>query len=938
MLYLSVKSRIRNMVSCGFWGGVMPSNNRSTVLSACVTAAIGTFASAQLFAQENEEPQENDEAIEEVVVVGIRASLQDSLNIKRLAPNIVDAISAEDIGKFPDQNLAESMQRIPGVQISRDNGEGRNVTVRGLAPDFTKVTMNGRTIATSDRVDAGSNRSFDFKILPSDFIGAVEVYKTPMADLEEGALSATVNVRTQRPLDLAERAFVVTASAIDESNTDDITPDLTVLYSDKFANDTFGITAGAHYDERNVESQGFSAFGMQAWVEGNTGIDYNMDGDTEDEYRGLHLNQLVANPQDRERSTAMLNLQWQPDDATNVWLETLYSEFHSEGPTPGLALRFGNHSGPVTAFSSVPDTTYGSDGLVDYIEMTDVLINPDMRFVDLDNEFTTSALGASRRFGDWLVEAEWSYSKEEALQDTLGFVAWASADVFYDTRENGFGALPVDGFTSGAAPSSYYITNINGNYNNPSSGENSDFRVDVDRDMDFTLGAVGISSIEFGTKYSDRSKFAQWNNVDVSGAALEQLLGAPTIPDAIQPGWGGIDSAGWMTDLTFDNFLSGFDGRPSNVFSGAWPDIRLLDEADILAAGTFTVSDSLTIDVKEETLAGYFKVNFEAEGGEFSGNLGVRYVSTDQASFGNVPDLTSIRYNPSSVQTTVDSTPSYYERSYDEWLPSFNLRYNATDDLIVRFAAARVMSRPDLTILSPSTNIDIQTGSISAQNPDVDPYFADQIDLSLEWYMSNGGVLAIAPFAKFIDSFIVAATNETQITYFNEQTSQDETITALVSQPDNGTGSDMYGFEVNWIQPLDFVVDGMGFIYNTTIVQASDIQFAEDGAALPLPGLSRLSYNAIAYYENEKFGARLAYNYRDGFVEVSNTNFNNAIEVDPYYQMDFAANYSINDNLSLRLEALNITDSVLTKNNGIGIVRFVQDVGRRITFGLHARF
>ena len=145
--------------------------------------------------------------------------------------------------------------------------------------------------------------------------------------------------------------------------------------------------------------------------------------------------------------------------------------------------------------------------------MSDVLINPDMRFVDLEDEFITSALGASHRFGDWLVEAEWSYSEEEALQDSLGFVAWASADVFYDTRQSGWGALPVDGFSSGAAPSSYYITDINGNYNNPSSGENSDLRIDVDRDVDWNLGTVGISSIEFGAKYSDRQKFAQWNNV-----------------------------------------------------------------------------------------------------------------------------------------------------------------------------------------------------------------------------------------------------------------------------------------------------------------------------------------------------------------------------------------------------------------------------------------
>ena len=147
--------------------------------------------------------------------------------------------------------------------------------------------------------------------------------------------------------------------------------------------------------------------------------------------------------------------------------------------------------------------------------------------------------------------------------------------------------------------------------------------------------------------------------------------------------------------------------------------------------------------------------------------------TTDQASFGNIPDLTSDSLQPCRrCRRQSTRRLRYYDRSYDEWLPSFNLRYDISDEVIVRFGAARVMSRPDLTILSPSTNINIQTASVSAQNPQVNPYLADQIDLSLEWYIGNGGVLAIAPFVKYIDSFIVAATNETELTYLNELTGQ----------------------------------------------------------------------------------------------------------------------------------------------------------------------
>ncbi len=759
-----------------------------------------------------------------------------------------------------------------------------------------------------------------------------------MADMEEGALSATVNVRTPRPLDIPERTIVGNISAMYEDNSGESTPDLTFLYSDVFANGTFGLTVGAHYDERTVESHGFSAFGLQEWVEVGTNVDYNMDGDLDDTFRGLHLNQLVAGPEERERSSVMVNLQWQPNEDTDIWLETFYSEFQSDGIGPGLALRFGNHFGPTTAFSAVPDTTYGSDGIVEYIEMTDVLINPDMRNFKIDEDFITAALGAARQFGDWTVEAELSYSKNEALSSSLGFVAWATADVFYDTRAKGFGALPVDGFSSGD-PSTFYITNLNGNYKTPSSGENTDFRVDIDKELSGGNGGFGATSIEFGAKYSDRNKMSEWNNVDVSGAALSQLLGGPIVPDTPLPGFNGVDASQWMTEQRFTNFLSGFDGRASNEFSGLWPDVRLLNTADILAASGPPVNNAgLTVDVSEVTLAAYAKLNFEADDGRLSGNFGLRYVSTDQESFGNISDLSTIRYNPATVQTTVDTTPGFFERSYNELLPSLNIRYQVSDEVVARFGAARVMSRPDLAILSPSTSINIQTAFVSAQNPGVNPFLADQLDVSLEWYMGNGGVLAIAPFAKFIESFIVSANNDTTLTYFNEVTLQNETIDAIVAQPDNGVGSDMYGVEINWMQPLDFFVDGLGTIFNTTIVQASDIQFAEGGAVLPLPGLSEVSYNAIVYYENDRFGARLAYNYRDGFIETSNTNFNNAIEVDAYNQLDFSANFLLTDNVSLRLEAININDSVLTKNNGIGVLRFVEDVGRRVTFGLHAKF
>jgi iron complex outermembrane receptor protein len=259
--------------------------------------------------------------------------------------------------------------------------------------------------------------------------------------------------------------------------------------------------------------------------------------------------------------------------------------------------------------------------------------------------------------------------------------------------------------------------------------------------------------------------------------------------------------------------------------------------------------------------------------------------------------------------------------------------------MLLRFGAARVMSRPSLDILSPATTIDINIGAITSSNPNVDPYLADQLDFTYEWYFEDGGMFSVSPFVKMIKSFVVSATIQEPVTYTDVGSGQTTTTTLTRFLPANGKGSDLKGIEFNYQQPLDMLIEGLGFTANYTMVNADKIQDSEDGPLLPLKGLSKTSYNLVAYYENDTFGARLAYNYRDGFINNNGEDyFGDGDLTDDYSQLDFSASYNVTENVSIDFEALNITEEVIVKLNSLGFNRGLEDVGSRFTLGVRASF
>ncbi|MDO6693124.1 TonB-dependent receptor [Aliiglaciecola sp. 3_MG-2023] len=875
--------------------------------------------------------------VEVIQVAGIRGSLEKATEVKRSLDVVADVISAEDIGKFPDQNLAESLQRVSGVQISRNRGEGSDVTIRGLSPDFTRVKFNGRTLPS-----ATGGRSFDFTILPSDFVSALEVYKTPSADMEEGALSATINVRTPRPLSAGETSLVTSVKAVYEDNSGDTNPDVSALYTFVNEDKSFGLTLGAHYDSRSVESHIYEAFGLEPGSEGSRAptstLDYNLDGDTNDSFRFNHATNFSQLTEDRERTTLLATLQFRPTADTDIWLETMYSEFDVAGAMPLNSFRWTNVLGSVVD-SSITTDTLGSDGLIERLEIAGVDNRNNARTTDSNDKLTSFSLGTKHTIDEnWVIEAELSYAKSENKISTLSHEVIGRANAYYDFS-NDYDGLPELGYTDGYDPlngSSFRSLGFNGSFDQPTEDTSTDFRIDVDHVVDWK---IGIYSVEFGAKYSAREKYNGFRSIGVSSEVLAGLLGETY--DADIEG-GSFDAGDYMTAYNPSDFFDGYGG--STTYPTQWlsSDVGLLLDAvplsTLVANGTLTEGGASEINVKEDVIAAYAKFNFEGMDDRLTGNFGIRIVSTDQESDGNIPDFSTIRFDQGGAETFVDTSESSVSRSYTEVLPSLNLKYELTDDVVLRFGAARVMSRPDLTVLSPATTINVNVRTINSSNPDVDPFLADQLDFSVEWYFEDGGMFSVAPFVKFIDSFVVSSTNQEEVTYSDLDGSNSVTTTFTRFLPDNGKGSDLTGIEFNWQQPLDVIIEGLGFSANYTIVDADEIQASEDGPLLTLDGLSETSYNLVAYYENDTFGARFAYNYRDEFVNNGTNYFGDGSFTGDYSQLDFSASYNVTENVSIDFEALNITDEVLVQTNSLGINRGLEDVGKRFTLGVRAKF
>ena len=719
--------------------------------------------------------------IEEVVVVGIRQSLRRSMDVKRTRDGVVDAITAEDIGDFPDSNLAESLQRITGVSIDRERGEGARVTVRGFGPDFNLVLLNGRQMPTT----SGLGRSFDFGDLASEGIAAVEVYKSGQANVPTGGIGSTINIRTTRPLESPGMKFTAAVSGLHDTSTEegsDITPEVSALFSNTFAEDTVGIALSAVRQERN---NGANTASVGGWRTFDGEVNNCWCGVGRSEWGGIppegDPNQqnrpgpgdLYSVPQsigyelaeyDRVRTNGQLTLQWQPAETLVATLDYTYSELELERTYSNLSAWF-NFGGQETMWTDGPQasplvyaensfnsdysmgagqdawkTRNGSTGLNLMWDVTEVFT------LEFDYHDSTAKRRPDSPFGD------------SALLSTAAFSRNKTTGYFGED-------LPVLELALGdpLSPDDMIVTG--------SVFTNNYSKMGIEQGElggTFTFDAGFVESIDFGvqlTEVNNRSAGSvvqrdAWGGVTQPGA-IADLLTPASAEDAFDEVPGGDDARRQVDFYTFD--MAEVIARTESLMaSGEAVTFALADMGDcgtgLCTSSRFT-SDRRTT---EESVAAYAQVNLGAELGPVFVDLrlGLRYEQTDITSEALSPAYTMINWVAGNELTAVQGAPDFteLEGDYDMWLPNADLKIEFTDSLVGRFSFSETMTRPNYGDIQGGQTINsllrIDGGTGNRGNPNLLPFESTNFDASLEFYYGIDSYVAVGYFHKDVKNFI----------------------------------------------------------------------------------------------------------------------------------------------------------------------------------------
>jgi len=885
-------------------------------------------------------------AVTEVVVTGFRNSLAKALELKRTSTGVVDSILAEDIAKFPDNNLAESIQRIPGVAISRDQGEGRALSVRGLGPDFTRVRINGMEAQASTDGYSGANRGrgFDFNVFASELFNRIDVRKTPSADVEEGSLGATVDLTTGHPFDYKGFKLAASAQAGYNDQTGKTRPRMALLVSNTFADDKLGALFSVAYSKTAVDFQQSSSGlwnqgnGDGGWCRPTTGTGGICDVPAADFAKATSIYNLASAPTTyyprfmryvqglgkTERLGLTGSLQWAPDDDTKITLDGLFSRYkvsRDDWPLEAIGFSRGASQGGKPEML-VRDMILDGANTMQY----GLFDNVDMRSEHNRDEFSTD-------FGQWTLTGEHKFSDKFSLDGVVGY-SYSDFDNFNDISTQ-IDRFNVDGYSIDIRPKGQYLPAINYGFNvtDPSlwyfgptvtqPGGTGPTGPEIRLRPNYTDNKY--KTVQLNGKYAFNDGLtvragANWKQYDFSAQSYRFALGEANFP--------AIPTGSTIQSLTEQFCGLGKLGVPSPTPT-CWttPNIEAYQAAYNIYGNTGRTALSQTVasvrgenrSVKEEDKTGYVMANFDQEVGTWRvrGDVGVRYVETNQTSnfYTNVPTTVNAA---GYVMTTV-------KRTYTDTLPSMNLVLEPTDKLQVRFSAAKVMARPALGNLAAATSVSVAGGSrsVSTGNANLDPYRAKSADFSIEWYPKSGTILSAGFFYKKISTYVQTITTVAPYSSTGLPVSlldgtgvnanDDFSITNVINTP----GGPLKGFELNYQQPLDFLPDafrGFGVLMNYTYVDSSIDYFATTAAGAakinaPLLNLSKNAANATLYYERGKVQARVSVNYRDKYLTAVPGRYNQDVQGNLATTFfDGSASYKITDQLSVSVDALNLTN------------------------------
>lgn len=842
--------------------------------SALLLGSISTLAlSSSVMAQED------GALMEEIEVTGIRGALKQGLDTKRFSDSVMDSVSAEDVGKFPDKNIGDALQRIPGVTVDRAWGEVSGVTIRGTAPQHSIVLLNGQNVASVGWFDRGGiNRSFNFENLSSEQVAGMDIYKSTEANINEGAIGGTVNLRTRKPLELDAWSIFGSIEGAKNSNGDDWTPSYSGLVSWKNDAETFGALVAHSYEEINVIRQGLESLGGP------------VDGQATDS----NGNSLVTPwgmgsalfDETRERTSSQITLQFAPTDALSFALD--YMNFGSENThTNSNLFAIPSRNGVVDANSvrtngaganyfgqlSAVDTAPGGSAVP-------LFNNTVYREPTMDTDIINLSMDLE---GDgWSTDIVIGQSKATSRTDQSS-TWWGNVD---DPSRTGYsydfsGPLQVKpDFAADLNNHSIQtlhteMTLVEHKRDNTVDYAQADFNIEAD------LGV--INSFDLGVKYQSQEFKNQSDNRNVDLA---------TIPTFTMADFNGGQISGLHGEEGKANTLTSFaavDGKDVLDYAKAHP-------TELVISGQYSIEEDIT--------SAYVKANFEGE--SYRGNIGLRLVDTEVLSKGSIDDM-----------------PAQGKKEYTNFLPSANLAYDLSDELILRFAAGSTIARPDYDAMQMAKTIQVNEGTATIGSPDLDPYRSDNYDIGLEWYFNDASLLGATLFKKNISDYIETTTAVESLAGCG--------TSCRVTRSRNVGSAEVSGVELQFQQDFG---NGFGVTANYTYTDSQVKNAAGETSALQ--GVSQNSYNLSAYFENDLISARLAYNARDEFIApASASNYVN----DPYDQVDASLIWHATENFDVSFEAVNIfNETTITENTDTDTTQNVFEYGSRYYVGASFKF
>ncbi|MCJ8191594.1 TonB-dependent receptor [Sphingomicrobium aestuariivivum] len=923
---------------------------KTTMFRGAVTVsalAMGTMLAQPAFAQDVStdedanavtgpsdvaQADEETELGEQIVITGIRASLENSVAAKKANTSIVEVVSAEDIGKLPDVSIAETLSRLPGLATQRLDGRANVVSIRGLAPDFTTTLLNGR-----EQVSANNNRGVELDQYPAELINGAVVYKTPDASLIGQALGGTIDMRTIRPLSHGKQTFVI-GGRLELNDLGEINPDISnkgyranASYVGQFADGTLGIAIGGSLMSSPTAEERVQIWGYPTNGNGNYVI-------------GGIKPYIKSNKLDR--AGLMGVVEYEPNDQLHVTLDGYWSQFKDNQRLRGLEVPLAWSGASLRDDYVVdPETNLITDGTFDGVE---VVGRND--FVDRDSEIFAGGINFQYEVSDGLmIEADAGYSTLDKTE--------RNAEIYFGTgRGSGVGAVDsfafsfdedyIPQFTTGldyADTSEVFLTAPLSWCGRPGfPGDCQDGFINAPEVEDDLMSlrlqatkAVGANdSFRLGANFSERTKKLVDQGFVLTNKAYPDDVAVPTdlLFEPVSLGFIGIDSL-----LAFDSVAYYEAGNYEEISGSLWDPSRLTN----------------SYEINEKVLTGFAQYNFDWEMGTVPtvGNIGVQIVHTDQEGRGLAAR------NADGVVVTAPVTDG---DTYTEILPSLNISFEAEEGTFLRFGLARILARARMDQLNPgigfnynpafadNTDIQLSPWSGTVGNSALRPLIANTVDVAVERYFAPRGYVSLSGFYKNLETYIYRSNELYDFTGFPYTGDEPATFDGIVSQWVNDGSGDVYGIEFSGALPFEVItrdLDGFGLILSGSYTD-SEVKQADGARPTDLPGLSKWVINSTAYYEKDGFQARISGRYRSEFLaEVAGLSLARDLDfakgeflVDAQVGYEFQDGSSL-EGLSLLLSASNLTNEpFVTYRNEEYLIRDYNNYGRTFSIGANYRF